>query len=301
MPHADSLEVFLKLRSHPRLDIQDGPWQFAPLRELHTTDNKALFDFNLGHPGGEMPVLSGRSINLWNPDHGQPYGYTKSAEVIRWLQERRRRQIRLLSSALHGMPAAWAIDPGTLPCHYPRIAFRNVARAIDSRTIICSLVPPGVVLVELCPYLFRKKGDSSDEAFLLGILSSIPLDWYARRYVEKHVTIGLLNTFPIPRLARESPLRKRIVNVAGRLAAVDGRYTTWAAEVGVPVASVTDRVTKNDLTAELDALVSLAYGLDRSDAEHIFATFQRDWDHTDRLTAVLRHYDRWHSGMEGAA
>jgi hypothetical protein len=301
MPHANSLEVFLKLRSHPRLDTQDGPWQFVPLRELHTTDNKALFDFDLGHPGGDMPILSGRSINLWNPDHGDPYGYTKSTVVIRWLQERRRRQIRLPSSALHGMPAAWAIDPDTLPCHYPRIAFRNVARAIDSRTIICSLVPPGVVLVELCPYLFRKQGDSSDEAFLLGILSSIPLDWYARRYVEKHVTIGLLNTFPIPHLVRESPLWKRIVNVAGRLAAVDGRYTTWAAKVGVPVASVTDRVTKDDLTAELDALVSLAYGLDRSDVVHIFATFQRGWDHTDRLTAVLRHYDRWHSGMEGAA
>jgi hypothetical protein len=155
--------------------------------------------------------------------------------------------------------------------------------------------------VELCPYLFRKQGDSGDEAYLLGILSSIPLDWYARRYVEKHVTIGLLNAFPIPHLARESPQRDRIVGIAGRLAAVDSRYASWAAEVGVPVASVTDRATKDDLTAELDALVSLAYGLDRSDVKHIFATFQRGWDHTDRLAAVLRHYDRWHSGVEGAA
>lgn len=301
VPHVDSMKVFLKLRSHPRLDTPDSPWQFVPLRELHTTDNKALFDFDLDRPDGDMPVLTGRSFNLWNPDHGDPYAYAKSAEVTRWLQERRRRQIRLTGSALHGMSAAWAADPDTLPCRHPRIAFRDVARATDSRTVVCSLVPAGVALVHLCPYLLRKRGESSDEAYLLGILSSTPLDWYARRYVELHLTMGLLNTFPIPRLARESPMRKRIINVAGRLAAIDSRYTTWAAEVGVPVASVTDRTTRDDLTAELDALVSLAYGLDRSGVEHIFATFQREWDHTDRLVAVLRHYDRWHSGVEGAA
>lgn len=301
VPHADSLEVFLKLRSHPRLDTPDGPWQFTPLRELHTTDNKALFDFDLDRPGGDMPVLTGGSFNLWNPDHGGPYAYAESAEVTRWLQERRRRQIRLTSSALHGMPAAWAADPDTLPCRHPRIAFRDVARATDSRTVVCSLVPAGVALVHLCPYLLRKRGKPSDEAYILGILSSIPLDWYARRYVELHLTMGLLNSFPIPSLSGESPLRERIVNVAGRLAAVDSRYATWAAEIGVPVGSVTDQAKRDNLTAELDALVSLSYGLARSDVEHVFATFHRGWDYTGRLTAVLRHYDRWRSGVEGAA
>lgn len=301
MPRADSLDIFLKLRSHPRLDVPDGPWQFVPLRELHTTRNEGLTDFSLDQPEGDMPVLTGHSFNLWNPDHGAPYAYAKGSEVTHWLQERRRRQIRLTSSAFHGMTAAWAADPDTLPCRHPRITFRDVARSTDSRTVICSLIPAGVALVHLCPYLFRKRGNASDEAYLLGILSSVPLDWYARRYVEKHLAIGLLNTFPIPRLPRESPLRDRIVAIAGRLAAVDSRYATWAAEVGVPVASVTDQTTRDGLTAELDALVSLAYGLDRSDVEHIFGTFQREWDHTDRLAAVLRHYGRWHSSVEGAA
>lgn len=303
VPHADSMTVFLKLRSHPRLDTPDSPWQFVPLRELHTTGDKALFDLDLDldRPNGDMPVLTGRSFNLWSPDHGRPYAYVKDVELVRYLQGRRRRQVRQTRSAFYGMSATWATDPGTLPCRHPRIAFRDVARATDSRTVICCLVPPNVALVHLSPYLLRKRGDSSDEAYLLGILSSIPLDWYARRYVELHLTIGLLNTFPIPSLVRESPLRKRIIDVAGRLAAVDNRYATWAAEVGVQVASVADRAARDDLTAELDALVSLAYGLDRSDVEHVFATFQREWNYTDRLAAVLRHYDRWHSGAEGAA
>ena len=54
-----------------------------------------------------------------------------------------------------------------------------------------------------------------------------------------------------------------------------------------------DEATKQDLIAELDAVVALLYGLDRSDVEHIFATFHRGWDYQPRLAAALAHYERW--------
>jgi hypothetical protein len=174
-----------------------------------------------------------------------------------------------------------------------------VARATDSRTVICALIPGDVVLVHLSPYLLRKQGDAAAEAYLLGILSSIPLDWYARRYVEAHLTAGLLSAFPIPRPNEDDSRRRRVVEIAGTLAAMDNRYAGWAAEVGVPVGSVRDGTTKDDLIAELDALVGHLYGLGRSDVEHIFATFHRGWDYGPRLAAVLAHYDRWAAASRG--
>jgi hypothetical protein len=96
---------------------------------------------------------------------------------------------------------------------------------------------------------------------------------------------------------RRSPART--VEIAGRLGAVDHRYASWAADVGVPVATVTDEATKDDLIAELDALVAHLYGLGRSDVEHIFATFHRGWDYRSRLAAVLAHYDRWAATLPG--
>jgi hypothetical protein len=293
LPHADSLDVFVKLRSRPRLDATDGDWLFIPFRELHTTDNKSMFDFDLTHPHGDLPVLTGGSFNLWDPDYGDPYAYAEASEVLPWLQERRRRQVRLTSSAFYRMPAEWAADRATLPCMHPRISFRDVARATDSRTVITALVPGSVALVEIAPYLFRRRGNAADEAYLLGILSSIPLDWYARRYVELHLKYHLLNAFPVPRPLQDDPQRLRIIEIAGRLAAVDQRYVGWAAEVGVPVGSVTSQEVKDDLIAELDAVVALLYGLNRADVEHIFVTFHRGWDYKGRLAAVLGHYDRW--------
>ena len=84
-----------------------------------------------------------------------------------------------------------------------------------------------------------------------------------------------------------------MVEIAGRLAAVDDRYADWAAEVGVPVGSVKTAAEKDDLIAELDALVSLLYGLTEDQVEHVFATFHRGWNYEPRLEAVLKHYRAW--------
>jgi len=299
LPHADSLDVFLKLRAHPRLDEPSGEWRFIPLRELHMTDNKQMFDFDLARPTGDLPVLTGGSFNLWQPDFGEPYAYANSSEVVPWLQRRRQRQVRQTNSPFHGLGAAWSANPETLPMNHPRIAFREVTRATDTRTVICALVAGGNALVHKAPYLFRRQGTERDEAYLLGIMSSIPFDWYARRYVELSLAYGLLSSFPVPRRSSEDPLATRTITIAGRLGAVDHRYTSWAAEVGMPVGSVTDEATKGDLIAELDALVALLYGLGRSDVEHIFSTFHRGWDYRSRLAAVLAHYDRWAATLPG--
>jgi hypothetical protein len=104
------------------------------------------------------------------------------------------------------------------------------------------------------------------------------------------VKIGV-NGFPVPRLDREDPLRRRVETIAGRLAAVDERYRYWAEAVEVPVASVAPD-EKADLIAELDAAVAVLYGLDRADVRHIFETFHAGWDPTERLQAVLAHHAR---------
>ena len=50
---------------------------------------------------------------------------------------------------------------------------------------------------------------------------------------------------------------------------------------------------KDELIAELDALVSLLYGLSEDQVEHVFATFHRGWDYEPRLQTVLKHYRAW--------
>jgi hypothetical protein len=188
------------------------------------------------------------------------------------------------------MSAEWAKSEKTLPCISPRIAFRDVARSTDTRTCIAALVPGSTVLTNKAPYLLKVDGTSRDEAYLLGVLTSIPLDWYARRYVELGMNFHIFNGLPIP-VPTESAISNRVVEIAGRLAAVDDRFSDWAAAVGVPVGSVSEK-EKPLLEAELDALVAHLYGLSREHVIHIFETFHRGWDYQPRLTSVLEYFDK---------
>jgi hypothetical protein len=292
LPSVASGEVFLKLRRHPRLDAEGPGWKALVVRELDATNDKHYMLISPDSTAGLWPVYKGASFDLWQPDTGEYYAWAEPNYICGVLQERRLNQAKVARSAFAELPRQVIADPATLPCRQPRIAFRDVARATDNRTVHTALVPPEVVIANQAPYLLWTQGDERDQAYLLGVLSSLPLDWYARRYVETHVNFHILYSFPVPRPERTEALRRRVEELAGRLAAVDERYAHWAAAVGVPVASVTDPAEKADMVAELDAAVALLYGLEEADLRHIFATFHVGWDYGDRLESAVTHYRR---------
>jgi len=290
IPSAPAAEVFRKLRAHPRLD-SDGDWVCRPATEFHATNDKKHFDLDPGDTENLWPVYKGASFNLWEPDTGTYYAWADPAEVVPVLQAKRQSSARRAGSPFATLSAADLGDSYTLPCWYPRVAFRDITNRTNTRTVIAALVPGELVLTNKAPYLLWPSGDESDEAYLLGVLCSIPLDWYARRVVEISVNFHLFNAFPIPRPDRDDPLRLRVINVAGRLAAVDDAYQYWAEAVDVPVGSVSSEAEQTDLIAELDAAVAHLYGLTGDDLKVIYETFHEGWDHTRRLSAVLAHFE----------
>lgn len=243
---------------------------------------------------GYWKVYKGASFDLWNADTDVYYASVDAASIAGHLQEKRERSHEHKRSPFSEFPKDWVDDPATLPCRHPRIAFRDVTRSTDSRTVITALVPGEIVITHKAPYILWPDGTCRDEAYLLGILSSMILDWYARRVVEISLTFHLLNNFPIPDAdIDDDPVARRVVEIAGRLAAVDDRYAEWAAEVGVPVGSVTNEATKQDLIYELDACVAHLYGLDEDDLAVVYETFHEGADYSERHIAVLAHFRRW--------
>jgi hypothetical protein len=291
LPTGESAGVFAQMRQSPRLSDGVGGAQFQPVREFDATLDRKVFAS--GEPdGNSWPVYGGASFNLWQPETGETFAWADPEKVQRALSEKRQRQVRLRSSAFYGMPEKWAADPATLPCHSPRIAYRQITNATNTRTVIASLVPGECVITNAAPYFFMRDGSAAHEAFVLGVMSSIPYDWYARRFVELNFNFHIVNATPIPMLDLGNAACRRVVDIAGRLAAKDARFADWAKAVGVPVGSVTTPGEQDDMEGELDALVAHLYGLSRDQIEHIFATFHRGWDYQPRLTAVLEHFDK---------
>ena len=186
------------------------------------------------------PVYKGTSFNLWEPDTGVYYDSVDALSVEAHLHQKRLSQSRTASSAFAELPESVVNDPATLPCRRARIAFRDVTNPTNTRTIVAALIPPDRVIVHQAPYLLRTAGSVRDEAYVLGVLSSMTCDWQARRTVELHMTFEQLNQLSIPDPGEGHPVRDRAVELAAGLAARDERLQDWAAEVGVSAASGLD-------------------------------------------------------------
>lgn len=281
--------------NHPRFDSAKGGWHAVPWAELHATKDRksGLLNEPGAVTGDWWPVYGGKSFDLWEPELWRRDGelrFVLEPEVgLRELQRKRQRsdvwRAYFRSDVLR--------DPATLPQHHPRILFRDVTRATDSRTTRVCLVPPHVFAHNKAPSLLWPSGDERDQAYLLGIMASVPFDWFARRRVEVNMNYFILNSLPVPRPPRDDPRWNRVVELAGRLACIDERFAEFAAVVDVSVGPL-DAGGKVAMISELDAVVARLYGLDRSELELMF----EDFPSTDagispgRRVAILEHFDR---------
>ncbi len=309
-----SVGVFRQLTEHPPLDLDEpDEWRARPYRELDETNDKTADDgTQLIHqtddpPDDYWPVLDGGSINpsddqRWIMDTGTRFGWADPDVMLDFLQEARENSYVYAGSrsGFSEFDEAWVNDPDTLPCLDYRIAFRDVTQRTNQRTVLASLIPPEKFLTNKAPYFLWPRGDERDEAYLLGVLNSIPLDWYARRFVEINLNYHILNSFPIPRPGRDDTLRQRVVDLAGRLASQSDEYDDWADAVGVDYGPLADD-EQMELIHELDAVVAHLYGLTREHVEVIFETFHDNWNHEPRLDAVLDHYDEWAEKLAASA
>ena len=287
LPTEMSVPIFAKMRRHRR--FSDLP--FRPVRELDATNDKKHMILDGEGDAGLWPVHGGSSFKLWLPDTGERFAWIDADFAINLLHEKRKRQARMRNSAFFGASQDWLNEPRSLPIMHPRVAFRGITNRTNQRSLIAALVPPRCALTNAAPYLLRLDGaDLQDEAYILGLLSSVPLDWQVRRTVEVNLNFHVLGPVGCPWPSRSNEGRSRVMDIAGRLAAVDDRYAEWAAAVGVPVASVKSAAEKDDLVAELDACVARLFGLDEDELRHVFETFHHKWDYQPRLERVLEHF-----------
>ena len=296
LPTEDSIGVFAQLRKAPRLDLNDEvSWRARPDRELDATNQKSLMNLSGSAPKSSWPVFKGKFFDIWTPDNGPSsyYAWAEPKAVMDWLYTKRLRSGKSKRDSAHGeFDLNFRQDRETLPFRAPRIAFRDVTRSTDTRTVRAALLPPKVFITNAAPYLLWPRGDEKDQAFLLGVLCARPLDWYARRFVETHANYFVFNQLPVPRPSHADRHWKRAVALAGRLAAPDERFAQWAAKVGVEHGPLAPD-EKVDIIDELDAVVAHLFGLSESQLIHIFETFHEGWDYEPRLQAELKHFARW--------
>ena len=152
-----------------------------------------------------------------------------------------------------------------------RLAFRDIARSNDERSMIATILPPGVVLghtatVEKTPGVRPLRLALA----LCGVFNSFSFDWLTRQKTATHLSLYLLDGLPMPVLS-EGALCV-LADTTAALCANDARYaplvghrSTW------PV--VPDPAERWRRRAVADAVVAVGYGLGRDDYTHVLSGF----------------------------
>ena len=282
LPTSTHVSILSKLRRGVRFDRLQNPTRqknskgFAAAPSLilytglHSAQQRSLFT----HPQGEgrIPVWKGSSFDQYDPydpdhpDEKDLAGYGSPTAIESFLQKKRSRSREFRRA----FPASVLNDPLTLPYRHPRIAFRAVTNRTNSRTAIGCLVPARTPLTDRAPYIAFHLWEALEQSFVLGVFNSIPFDWQARRSVETTLNYFILNglTFPPP---NDTPWQ-RIGRLAARLSCMDERFSEFAEEASVECGPLTN-AQRNEMRAEIDALVASAYDLTGDELRFIFTDF----------------------------
>ena len=276
LPTQSHVDVLTKMRRGPRFDQLRNPQNqnisTAPAAtpsitlytELHSAQQRALFT----HPTGadRIPIWKGSSFDQYDPHGNNPAGHGYPKEIIDFLHTKRTSS-RAFRKVL---PKDVLENPNTLPVHHSRIVFRAVTNRTNSRTVIACLAPPRTPLTDRAPYIACHLWNALEQAFILAIFNSSPFDWQARRSVETTLNYFILNglTFPDP---NNTPWQ-RLGVLAARLSCTDDRFADFAAEAGVEFGPLPGGA-RDDMRAEIDALVAHAYGLSAGELRFVFTDF----------------------------
>jgi hypothetical protein len=152
--------------------------------------------------------------------------------------------------------------------HY-RLAFRDIARSNDERTMIAFIAPAGVVFghtatVEKAPWARRK----ADMLVLCALFNSFPFDWLVRQKAATHLSLYILEALPVPRFSEAAC--RFLAHAALVLSCNHEGFSALWREQGC------GKVVQDEsgsLRDQIDATVANAYGLSRDQYDHVLRSF----------------------------
>lgn len=205
-------------------------------------------------------------------------------------------------------------DDVLLDCTEYRIAYRDVARSSDERTMIAAVLPKGIVCVHtvqtLRPYEIAPESDdlaenplhggyervfTDEELFVaVGLLNSIPFDFLMRTKVDTHIVKYKFEESQVPRLTASDDWFEYIWRRAARLNCYGEAFAEMREQLS-GIEPATEEAERRQLQAEIDAAAFHAYGLGREETAFVLDDFHRVRSPRvlteDYFESVLDEYD----------
>jgi hypothetical protein len=240
------------------LNMTDDSFRFTDAVTVEKGDSREPRLAERLRRSGYLPLHEGKTFHQFNDRWEAPPRYLVALEAVR------------------GKPS-W-----TGPARFFRVAFRDISNSTNERTGIFCLLPPGVLCGNTAPV--EREPDSRPNASALpleSIANSHAFDWTLRQKAAAHVNLFILNGCPVPKVGDVQ--ERFLAHAALRLSCNhEGYAPLWQEQLAGewreerkkhtwPI--LEDQDTRWAVRAAIDAVVAVAYGLNREQYAHVLASF----------------------------
>lgn len=245
------------------------------MAEIHMGGDRHLFT----EDAGGIPVYEGRMVAQY--DH-RAKGYRSGrGRAATWED---------LAFAAPGksIQPQWYIPAENIPekardrSQQYRVGFCDVASPTNERTLVATLLPPGVIAGHSVPTFTFPQGHEAAYLVWLAVANSFVMDYVARMKVSLHMTFTTLDSLPFPRLPDDHPATRCLVQSVLSLTCTGPEMLPfwnlmaargWVAKAdAVPGAIDVDE--RDRLVAEIEALVAAElFGLTSDDVGFVLDSF----------------------------
>ncbi|WP_205319230.1 Eco57I restriction-modification methylase domain-containing protein [Runella rosea] len=231
-------------------------WNVKLGNEIHMTNDSHLF--RIENKGDYLPVYEGKMIHQFDSQFSQGRYWINEQEGRKVLLGREEDKDQIVGYQTY------------------RLAFRDIARNTDIRTLIASILPKKAVTGNTL-VISKNELSPNDLLGIVTFLNSFVVDFLTRQKVTAHCNMFYIYQLPVPRLRAGDRFYEEIVERAARLICTTEEFAelweevmpnTWSAQSGATAAE-----QRNQLRAELDAMVAHCYGLTAAELEYILSTF----------------------------
>jgi hypothetical protein len=237
-------------------DDPSGGWNARFCREVDMTKERQHFLPDAVK--GALPLVEGRMV------HHHRFGVKGHASGT----GRKALWVAHPIGASRLRPQFW-INPDHVPlanrsrATLPRVGFCDIAGQTNERSLMAALIPEGVICGNKVPTIIFPDDLSRDRLLVWSaVANSFPFDWMLRRVLTTTVNYFLLQSIPLPRIAKDGLPWKKLVTCSTELIDLD---TSGASKVTY------ERMAH--LRSEIDAEVAVAYGLELTDLELMLSDF----------------------------
>ncbi|MBI1258033.1 MAG: N-6 DNA methylase [Chloroflexi bacterium] len=317
----DDMPAFVANRENLVFLLRDSMMRFSP-ESLSLMEFQSQQDYEIAEKlYADHPLIGSRQLNSWNIKLTAEFHMTNDRYLFNTIQKGlplyEGKMIHQFD-AFFAQASYWVEENGAVErlqnktgldyLNY-RLAFRDIARPTDERTLITTLLPKRVFCNNKTPLIIPTEANERDRVtlYLEGILNSFCMDWLLRQKIGSTVNFFYVETLPLPRLNPGDPYFDAIVPRAARLTCTRSEFADlWREVMGEAwdeSKGATNPAERQRLRDEIDALVAHLYGLLRDEFDHILGTFPLVFPDTDaghaRREALLAVYDTLNIPISG--